>query len=88
MYEIDIPVEIYVPDNSMFSEERRHFIALVSVEAINATGTLTSVVGGPIEITVYDNDCESHYHDDIFINGVNDSVQSQWPISEQYTQMT
>ena len=34
------------------------FSASISVEAINATGTLTSVEGGPIGITVFDNDCK------------------------------
>ena len=57
-YEIDVQVEIYVPNDSIFSEERREFNVFVSVEAINATGTLTSVEGGPIGITVYDNDCK------------------------------
>ena len=57
-YEIDIQIEIYVPDDVVFSEERREFSASISVEAINATGTLTSVEGGPIGITVFDNDCK------------------------------
>ena len=75
-YEIDVPVEIYVPDNSVFSEERKEFSASVSVEAINAIGHLTSVEGGPIEMTVYDNDCEWEYlllpifH---IVNGINDN---------------
>jgi acetyl-CoA carboxylase carboxyltransferase component len=57
-YEIDVAVEIDVPDDSVFSEERKEFSTSVLVGAINATGTLTSVVGGPIEIAVYDNDSE------------------------------
>ena len=56
--ETDVPVEVYVPDDSVFSEERKEFNVSVSVEAINAKGHLTSVEGGPIEIAIYDNDCE------------------------------
>ena len=56
--ENDVPVEVYVPDDSMFSEERKEFNVSVSVSAIDAKGHLTSVEGGPIEIAIYDNDCE------------------------------
>ena len=56
--ESDVPVEVYVPDDSVFSEERKEFSVSVSVREINATGTRTSVAGGPIEIAIYDNDCE------------------------------
>ena len=60
-YEIDVPVEVYVPDDSESSEERKEFSISVSVKAINATGTLTTLEGGPIEITVYDDDCECRH---------------------------
>ena len=56
--ETDVPIKVYVPDDSVFSEERKEFNVSVSVSAIDAKGHLTSVEGGPIEIVIYDNDCE------------------------------
>lgn len=70
--EIDVPVEVYVSDDSMFSEERKEFNVSVSVKAINAKGHLTSVEGGPIEIAVYDNDCEFFIHN--IVDGINDNI--------------
>ena len=59
IYEIEVPVEIYVPNNLLFSEERREFsISILETTAINATGTFSSVEGDPIKITIYDNDCK------------------------------
>ena len=55
--EIDVQVEVHVPDNCVFSEERRKYnVSISEIEAIDATGVCTSVEGGPIEIIVFDDD--------------------------------
>ena len=61
-YKIEIQIEINVPDNFVFSEERREFnVSISEVDAINATGILSSVEGQSVKITVYDNDCKYSY---------------------------
>ena len=62
---VDIPIDVL--DDSMMEKQKQFIVSILRVVIRNterstgsSTGARTSIEGGPVRITIYDNDCEYH----------------------------